>query len=383
MKILMTTWEFPPIKVGGIGSHCFDLCKALSEQGAEVHVLTFGEHARHEIVDNISVHRIPSGHAPDTISWATFLGHQMEKKAIELDKEENFDVVHAHDWMMVPAGVGIKKTLDLPMVFTLHSTEHGRSGIHDSYTKMINDLEWYGTYEANEIITVGQDFYKEVRWLFNPPEDKLHYIPNGVDVDRFDTNTFSVDKNDYALDWEKIVLFVGRLTHQKGVEHLIKAMPAVLNENSDAKFVLAGGGAIDHYRGIAHAHGIGGKALFTGYVPEHVLLSLFKTSEVAVAPSIYEPFGIVALEAGAARKPIVGSFVGGLKETIVHETTGLHSYPADYKSIASQLNAALSDPFWAKRMGLNGRKRVEKNYRWNRIAALTFKCYLKAQGTIE
>jgi glycosyltransferase involved in cell wall biosynthesis len=123
--------------------------------------------------------------------------------------------------------------------------------------------------------------------------------------------------------------------------------------------------------------------LFTGYVPEHVLLSLFKTSEVAVAPSIYEPFGIVALEAGAARKPIVGSFVGGLKETIVHETTGLHSYPADYKSIASQLNAALSDPFWAKRMGLNGRKRVEKNYRWNRIAALTFKCYLKAQGTIE
>ena len=182
----MATWEFPPFKVGGIGSHCYDLSRTLAAMDHDVHILTYGDNNTLERTEGVTVHRMPSTYAPDTISWSMFLSHQMEKKAIELNKEERFDLIHAHDWMTVPAGVGIKKLLNIPLVFTLHSTEKGRSGIHDSYTRMINDLEWYGTYEANEVVTVGKDFHNEVKHMFNVPDSKIHYIRNGVDISSSD-----------------------------------------------------------------------------------------------------------------------------------------------------------------------------------------------------
>ena len=379
MNILMTTWEFPPIKVGGVGSHCYDLCSALSKTGNNITVLSFGSEEKVEAVnDCLTIHRVPSGRAPDTISWSMFLGHRMEKKAAELHKEEKFDIVHAHDWMMVPAGIGIKKLLDIPMVFTLHSTESGRVGIHDSYTRMINDLEWYGTYEASQVITVGREFYNEVKGMFGVPEHKINYIPNGVDIERFDNSIKSLDRSDFALEWEKIVLFVGRLTYQKGVEHMINAMPSIISEHKEAKFVMVGNGAVDYYRSIAFRNGVGSKVLFTRFVPEETLISLYKAADMTVVPSIYEPFGIVALEAAASRTACIGSYVGGLKENIIHNVTGLHTYPADQKSISAQINSALSDSSWCKSLGRNGRRFVEKNFKWRGISNETQRIYEKA-----
>jgi glycogen(starch) synthase len=383
MRILIATWEFPPFKVGGIASHCYDLSRMLASKGHDVHILTYGDKHAEESEEGVSIHRVPSTYAPDTISWSMFLSHQMEKKAIELNKEERFDLVHAHDWMTVPAGVGIKKLLNIPMVFTLHSTEKGRSGVHDSYTRMINDMEWHGTYEANQVITVGKDFYNEVRGLFNVPEDKIHYIRNGVDISKFDSNKEDVQRSDYAADWEKLILFVGRLSNQKGIEYLLGSIPGVLNQHPDAKFVIAGTGALEHYRSMAHRIGIGHKTFFTGYVPEDILISLFKKAEITVAPSVYEPFGIVALESAAARTPTVGSYVGGLKETIIHENTGLHSYPAHIQSLCDQINRSLWDDEWRKWMGSNARKMVQENYTWDKIARWTVGVYGKAIGIWE
>ncbi len=380
MRVLMATWEFPPFKVGGIGSHCYDLSRTLASMDHDVHILTYGDSHGQEEIEGVTVHRLPSAIAPDTISWSMFLSHQMEKKAIELSKEEKFDVVHAHDWMTVPAGVGIKKLLNIPMVFTLHSTERGRSGVHDAYTRMINDLEWYGTYESDEVITVGKDFYSEVKHMFNVPEEKIHYIRNGVDISRFDGNKADVQRADYADDREKLILFVGRLTHQKGIDYLLGSIPGVLNQHPEAKFVIAGGGAVDHYRNMAYKIGIAHKTFFTGYLPEESLISLYKKADLTVAPSVYEPFGIVALESAAARTPTVGSYVGGLKETIVHERTGLHSYPAHLQSLCDQINRSLWDEDWRKWMGSNARKMVEKDYTWGKIANWTSGVYGKAMG---
>lgn len=381
MRILMVTWEFPPNKVGGIGSHCHDLSRSLVKSNHDVHVITYGDVEKEEQMEGVTVHRVPSTkYAPDMISWSMYLGHKMEKIAVSLHKEKKFDLVHAHDWMMVPAGVGIKKILKLPMVFTLHSAEQGRSGVHDSYTKMINDLEWYGTYEASQIITVGKEFRNEVSALFYPPQEKLHYIPNGVDIAKFEDLKYFVDRKDYAMDWEKIVLFVGRLTHQKGVEHLIGAIPLILDKHKEAKFVFVGGGALDYYRGLATAKGVMPKTFFTGYMDDPWIPAIYKIADVSVAPSVYEPFGIVALESAAARTPVIGSYTGGLKETIIHEWTGLHSYPADPKSIAAQVNRVLDDISWGDWMGENGRRMVEKNYTWDRIAYWTSGVYGKALG---
>jgi glycosyltransferase involved in cell wall biosynthesis len=315
-----------------------------------------------------------SDSAVDTLSWAMSLGHELEKKAIELHKEEDFDLVHAHDWMTVPGATGMKKTLDLPMVFTVHSTQQGRDGLESEYQQTIHDLEWYGTYEASEVITVGREFSEEVKHTFDVPDDKVNYIPNGVNLEKFDDHSNNLNRNDYALDWEQIVLFVGRMYPQKGPGHLIEAMPEILDNRPNAKFVMCGSGATEHYKSIAKDVA-GNKVHFPGYVSDNELLSLMKSAEMTVAPSVYEPFGIVPLEAAACQTATVGSYTGGMKDTIVHEYTGLHTYPADSGSIAYQVQRALNDPGWTDWMGDKARDRVEDNFRWEQIAAWTSGIY--------
>lgn len=380
MRTLILTWEYPPNKVGGIGSHCCDLSRKLASMGHDVEVVTYGEQESTEEMDGVKIHRIPSTWAPDTISWSMFLGHRMEKKAIELHKEEPIEVVHAHDWMTVPGAIGIKKMLEIPMVFTIHSTEAGRNGINSEYSRMINDIEWYGTYEADRIITVGKDFSEEIKSRFGPPDEKVNYIPNGMDLERYDQATKNTKRSDYAADWEKLVFFAGRMVQQKGVKYLIDAIPGVLKEHKEAKFVFAGGGNIEEYMRIAAEKGVKDKTYFLGQTDEQEIFALFKISDASVAPSIYEPFGIVALESMAGKTPMVASSVGGLKETIKHEWSGLHTYPADPHSIKEQLNRVLSDGQWGAWMGRNGRKNVEKNYGWDKIAAYTTGVYGSAIG---
>lgn len=378
MRPLFITWEYPPNKAGGIAAHCEDLATTMANQGHNPVVITYGHRDETEFRDGVEVHRVSStDSATDTISWAMHLGYQMEKKAIELHKQNSFDLVHAHDWMAVPGATGIKNTLDLPMVFTVHSTQKGRDGIDSDYQRTIHNLEWYGTYEADQVITVGREFSEEVKHTFDVPEEKVNYIPNGVDLEKFDAHSNSLNYNEYALDWEKIVLFVGRMYPQKGPGHLIEAMPNILDESPEAKFVMCGGGATEHYKGIAKSQ-VGEKVHFPGYVSDAELLSLMKTADLTVAPSVYEPFGIVPLEAAACQTPTVGSYVGGMKDTIVHEYTGLHSYPADSGSIAYQVNRALKDPGWSDWMGDKARERVEDNFRWEQITAWTSGIYNNA-----
>lgn len=381
MRVMMATWEYPPDKVGGIASHVHDLSRSLVRMGHDVHILTHGKENSEDYQSGITIHRIKSvENSTDTITWSVALSHKMEKEAIRLHKQQKFDVVHAHDWMMVPVGSSIKKLLNIPLAFTVHSTEYGRSGVHDAYTKMINDLEWYGTYEAQQVITVGKDFSKEVKSLFNVPDNKLHYIPNGVEIEKFD-GPLARPRNDFVADWEKMVFFCGRMTHVKGVHNLIEAMPSILNEHPETKFILAGKGpGLEDYRSRVKSLGVAEKTYFPGFVDDDTLISLYRMADLTVAPSLYEPFGIVALESAAARRPTIGSFVGGLKDTIVNEFTGLHNIPGNGGSIADQVNRALCDGSWRNWLGNNGRKHVEDNFMWNKIAVWTTGVYGRALG---
>ena len=144
MRPLFITWEYPPNKAGGIAAHCEDLASTLADQGHNPVVITYGHKDDVEFRDGVEIHRVASTEsATDTISWAMHLGYRMEKKAIELSKQKEFDLVHAHDWMTVPGATGIKNTLDLPMVFTVHSMQKGRDGIDSEYQQTIHNLEWY------------------------------------------------------------------------------------------------------------------------------------------------------------------------------------------------------------------------------------------------
>ncbi len=377
MRPLFITWEYPPYKAGGIAAHCEDLATTMASQGHKPVVITYGDTEETEVRDGVEIHRVPSNNsANNTVTWSMSLGDRMEKKAIQLSKKKDFDLVHGHDWMTVPAATGVKKTLGLPLVFTVHSTQQGRDGISSDYQQAIHNLEWLGTYEASQVITVGRDFCEEVKHLYDVPEDKINYIPNGVNLEKFDDHSHSLERHEYALDWEQIVLFVGRMYPQKGPGHLIEAMPHILEKNPDAKFVMCGSGATQHYEGIAK-NTVGDKVHFPGYVSDKELVSLMKKAEITVAPSVYEPFGIVPLEAAACETPTVGSYTGGMKDTIVHEYTGLHTYPADPGSITDQVVRGLNDPNWMNWLGENARDRVEDNFRWEQISAWTTGIYNK------
>ncbi len=378
MRPLFVTWEYPPIKAGGIANHCEDLATHLAKQGHEPVVITQGETPGFEKRDGVEIHRVTTNNkAPNTLSWSMQFGFEAERKAIQLEKEDGFDFVHAHDWMAVPGATGIKKSTGKPMAFTVHSTQSGRDGITSEYQRVIQRLEWYGTYEASQVITVGQDLFNEVRHNYQVPENKIHYIPNGVDLNRFKEGNKDFKREDYALPHENIVTFLGRLYPQKGPSYLIRAMPRILDEHPDTKFIFAGSGNLDEYRSMAKSL-VGDKVHFTGFIPEKDLVSLLKNSLVTTAPSVYEPFGLVPLESSACYTPPVASFVGGMKDTIVHEFTGLHTYPKDPKSIKEQVSRALSNPDWARWMGENAREYVEENYMWDKVADDTSDVYARA-----
>jgi len=379
MKILMLSWEYPPHKVGGIATHCHGLARALTRQGHVVHVLTYGSGGE-EYDKGITVHRVDPGQvkAPDVVSWAFLLSHRMVKEALKL-KKEGFELIHAHDWMTVPAAAMLKKSLNLPLVFTLHSTEQGRvGGIATPLSKSIAQLEWYGTYEADEVITVGRDEREEAKYLYSIPDEKLHWVPNGIDVEKF--SKLEDVRWRFAADWEKLVLFVGRLCYQKGIDYFIQAIPKILHAHPEAKIVVVGGdeAAMAHYRNVAWSLSPKEKTYFTGFLEEKTLISLYAQADLTVVPSVYEPFGIVALESMAGRTPVVGSYTGELKYIIIPGWNGLHTYVADPNSIASQTNALLSDLGWGKWMGKNGRKKVERDYRWDIVAWHTAGIYGKA-----
>jgi len=368
MRPLIVTWEYPPLRAGGIAAHCEGLATALAAAGNDPVVLTYGGERSTERRDDVEIHRVPVDvPAPDTAAWATRFGHELTLLAIDLHEREPFDLVHAHDWMTVPAATGIRAALDLPMVFTMHSTQAGRDGIDSAYQRGIFDLEWYGTYEADAVIAVGREFLGEVQYTYDVPREKMYHVPNGVQLSRFDDHYHpGFDRSAYAGDWERIVLFVGRLYEQQGARHLIDAMPWILDAASDAKFVVAGSGAVDHYRGLAEDR-VGPKVIFPGYVSDDDLVSLYKDAAVVVVPSVYEPFGMVPIEAAACGTVAVGSAVGGIKDTIIHEYTGLHSVPASPESIAREVARVLSAPEWAGWMGRNARKRVEERYQWKQL----------------
>ncbi|MDY6776557.1 MAG: glycosyltransferase family 4 protein [Candidatus Nanohaloarchaea archaeon] len=377
MKVLMPTWEYPPNKVGGVASHCGDLSRELAERGHEVTVVTYGEDEGVEHDEGVEVHRVSTGDADDVVEWTQLLNHGMRNEIARLDGD--FDLVHAHDWTSVPSAVSSRHMFDIPLVFTLHSTERGRSGIHSDMSRMINDLEWYGTYESDATITVGSDLKEEVGHHFQVPEDKLHHIPNGVDYGRFQDSDGVAGR--YTEDWEHLVLFVGRLCHQKGVGDLVDAVPQVLHEREDVKFVVAGGGNVEGYRSQAEELGVGHKVDFPGYVPEDHLVDLYGSADLTVMPSRYEPFGIVALESMAAGTPVVGSHVGGIKDTVTHEWNGLHTYPGNPESIKWGVEMGLQDETWREWMGKNAKETVQEDYRWDRIADRTAEIYEKATGT--
>ena len=386
MKILMLTWEYPPRIVGGIARVVHDLSHRLIKDGHEVTVITYkeGNVPYYENDKGVDVYRVDNYmiNPNNFIDWIMQLNFNMITKANELiAKNGKFDVIHAHDWLVAYSAKTLKNSYGIPLVSTIHATEAGRnSGIHDETQRYVNDTEWLLTYESSEVIVNSKYMKNELQRLFGLPYEKINVISNGVSINAYSGVERDYEfRRQYAADNEKIILFMGRLVYEKGVQHLISAMPKILEGYHDSKLVIAGrGGMIDELKAQVDSMGLSQKVYFTGYLNAKQVAKMYKCADISVFPSTYEPFGIVALEAMLAGVPTVVSDVGGLNEIVDHGVNGMKSYAGNPNSLADSILALLLNPALCDKVTKQAKAKVKNEYNWAKIAQDTYFTYEKA-----
>ena len=382
LRVLMLSWEFPPKTVGGLARHVNDLSKQLALAGQEVHVITchVPGTCAYEIVDGVHVHRVQPVHVDDWgfLEWVECLNMAMIECAHELLRTQKYDLIHAHDWLVAKAGIALKKAYKIPLISTIHATEYGRNrGIRNSIQRQINQTEWTLTYESWRVICCSKYMAREIAQVFQLPADKIRVIANGVEVKNIIPGLVDPDFRDkYAASNEKIVYFIGRLVPEKGVQVLIESVPSIIERYPHVKFIVSGVGYYHEYlKRLVNDLGIGDKVYFTGFADDYMRNMIFTGADIAVFPSLYEPFGIVALEAMAAHVPVIVSDTGGLGEVIENEKDGLTVYPDDRASLADAVVRLLNDSDFARRLSETAWNKVISIYNWGVIAEDTLEVY--------
>ena len=408
MRVLMLSWEYPPKIVGGIARHVEELSWALAKHpDTEVHVVTcdFPGAPAEEVFQGVHIHRVaaydaPGGHK-DFIHWVHQLNAAMHDRAHALCREwltpkkrpsspadpkklsdKDGILLHAHDWLAYFCANQLKHEFKLPLVATIHATEFGRNnGVYSDISRYINGIERDLVTEAWRVIVCSGFMKGEVEFALGAPWDKMDIIYNGVEAGKFDFDfppvEFQAFRSQYAAPEEKIIMFVGRGVREKGCQVLIDALPRVRAGYHDAKLVIAGGGYRQHLIDQANAIGMGRHVYFTGFIPDDALLRLYKVADIACFPSLYEPFGIVALEAMAAHTPVVVSDAGGLPEVVEAGVTGTVTWLDNPDSLAWGLLRDLHNPVLAREMADRAYERVKDIFNWEQIGLQTAETYAR------
>lgn len=397
MKVFMLGWEFPPFISGGLGTACHGLTKAMSKIGLEVVFVlpkpidsSFSTHvtmlsplqargaddlrADHDKLDNVRFRAIESllqpysspeyykrrleeiikqkrlvGPEEIDISDTALVGDEhycgdmlaeisrYAAAAVKLAQQEEFEVVHAHDWMTYPAGIAVAAVMGKPLIVHVHSTEFDRSGEH--VNQVVYDIERRGMHAADKIVAVSHLTRNIIISRYGVTGEKVEVVYNGVDRDTGSDLNF--DKVGIRSD-EKIVLFLGRITMQKGPEYFLMAAKKVLEVMDNVKFVMAGSGdMMGRVIEMAAAMGIGHKVLFTGFLQGEDVQKVFEMADLYVMPSVSEPFGIAPLEALNNDVPVLISKQSGVAEVLTHV---LKVDFWDVKEMANKILAVLRYP---------------------------------------
>jgi len=410
MKMAVLVYEYPPKIVGGLGTYAAEITRKFVLLGHDVSVFTMnddmGSLPTRELWRGIEIHRpihidvsdsLPDVVAEDVRKWGRGIQLFSEiliynylsaaKLVNELVRKEEFkyDIVVAHDWLSVIAGAAIKKELDLPLVFHVHSTEKGRT-LGDG-SEVISNIERRGGQMADLIVTVSHAMKDELTKLGFPTE-KIQVCHNGVDPQKYcreEVGEAEVKKvrQMYGLeDNDLMALYIGRLVWVKGVDKLIMAMPQVLKKVPNIKLVVVGLGEMrDYLEKLVDNLKLQEVVKFRfEFIPEEERIAHYAACDVAVFPSLYEPFGIVALEAMSMEKPVVvgASGISGMREVVVPsgpDQCGFHVNPSDAADIAWGIINAVQDPQKRVRLGQNGRRRVLQEFSWDVIAKRTAQLY--------
>lgn len=374
MKILMLSWEYPPNIVGGLSRHVYGLSVQLAELGHEVHVVTAGNGnlPGFEIIKGVKVHRVlPLNYEDhDFLTWIAGLNLAIAFMAEKLAEEMTFDLIHAHDWLVGSSAIILKETLAIPLLTTIHATEHGRhNGIHTEMQKFIHDKEAQLIAESDQLIVCSDFMREQLLSLFQPQLEKIAVITNGIDP--IDVNVEPEELFPFIKN-KKYVFSVGRIVKEKGFETIIEAAKIAKKKDIDIYFIIAGKGPmLERYRQMVTEQQLEHYIAFIGFVTEIERNALLKRCEIAVFPSLYEPFGIVALEAMILARPTIVSNTGGLKGIVNQKQTGLLMNPGDANNLIENIELLLHNPQKGNEMGIKGKQRVTSLYGWKRIALQT------------
>jgi glycogen synthase len=380
----MLSWEYPPLVVGGIAAHVGGLAEALARAGHEVVVLTF----HHPDVDDdatqngVRVMRVrtdlPWLPEDQFVAGMATANHHLVAAMAQLGRWKP-DVVHAHDWLVAWAGDTLHEAWHRPLVATIHATERGRQGGHISSGQpaAINSIEWWLTYQANEVITCSHFMRDEVIHNFDLPGDKVHVVPNGVDPALWAPPP---DVERTIGTSQPLVVTWGRVQYEKGFQILVQALPEVRFAHPGVRLIIAGkGGYLEELRQVAMRCGVADSVDLPGFVPDETLRALLHRAACVVIPSLYEPFGIVALEALAAGAPLIAARSGGLAEVLEGTGAAILVPPGDAGALAGALRHLLADPDAAKQQQETGYRLLAERYTWDAIAQATLPVYRRAR----
>jgi glycogen synthase len=385
MRILHLSWEYPPVMYGGLGRHVHALAETQAARGHEVVVITQAAsgHPADDVVNGVRVIRVARD-APDVddwrerfIEWTFGFNVAVARAGIALAREWRPDVVHGHDWLVAQAAVLVQESAQVPFVLTVHATEAGRqSGVLTTdLSRDIDSTEDWGVRHADAVIVCSDVMRDEVATLFGREASGIAVIPNGIDPEEWRT-TDARRRTMRRRYGTPLVVYAGRLEVEKGVQTLIDAMPLLRRSVPGARAVVIGeGGAARDLRAHARRRRLGDVITFLGYVSETDLRALVGAADVAVVPSLYEPFGFVALEAIVLGAPLVVARTGGLATIVDDGRTGWQFAPGDARALAGTLSEALSDPREARRRVTAARADVVARYGWPTIAEQTDAVY--------
>lgn len=390
MKILVLAWEFPPRIVGGISRHVAELYPEIVKLGHEVHLITIALPPNadgqpvpdREVVQGICVYRVPVPDQDNFSAWVEGMNASMIACGVSMGVA--FDLIHGHDWLVAQASIELAQKLHIPLVSTIHATEYGRNnGIHTDGQRHVHFQEIALTQASQQVIVCSAYMQGEVERALGCPPTKSKVIFNGLNRDRV-THAPSLSDNlanlrlKYAEPDEAIVYYVGRITYEKGIYVLLNAAPKILSALNDrVKFILIGTG--NAYSILLQRQawdlGIYHKTMFTGFMGEADLYQLQSIANCAVFPSLYEPFGIVALESFAAGVPVVVSDTGGLPEVVKHRETGIVTRVNDQESLAQGIIEVLQNPSLAQSLTGNARLDLQRRFTWGNLAKQTVAVY--------
>jgi glycogen synthase len=398
LKVLMFGWELPPHNSGGLGVACYGLTKSLASNGVGIafalprplpHNVPFMEILPHQIngveITAINSHiqaYMTSRNYCDLYAnqWqdnSTVYGYSLYEETLRYAKiaegwsrTKPHHIIHAHDWMTYPAALRAKHISGRPLIAHIHATEYDRTG--GNVDPKIADIEYQGLSQADQVIAVSDYTRRVVHDKYCVPLERITVVHNGIDPVEFSASDIR-----RVFPHDKIVLYVGRLTFQKGVDYFLRSALEVLANEPNTVFVVAGSGDMERNLIMQAAQlGIGNRVIFAGFMQGQSLNGLYQMSDVFVMPSVSEPYGLVALEAAGHGVPAIISKQSGVSETLDH-VSKVDFW--DTHKMANEIIHLLRFPRLAQERARHARKQA-LSLTWDKAAVKTMNVYQSLLG---